>query len=306
LYVLAGAWLLIGIGRFIRDLVHLRRRKLAWLNTLLRFVLILVCTYGIFILFWGMNYRYDRLDGEFNIQPQQFSTPDLTRLCDTLAVRTNGEHLLLAGNDTLPVTHFLSFSQIKAKVPGNYRRISRTQPALTYSFPSLKPSMFGYLMNYAGITGYFNPFTGEGQVNTTPMPVGLPFTACHEVAHQLGFAAEDDANFIGYLVAATSRDPHFRYAANFEMFLYGINALSLREPEVADSLFDTLITKGVRKDYEAVFAFYARFRTPIKPVLNDFYDQYLKANEQAKGIRSYNEVISLLISYVHRYGKLPG
>jgi hypothetical protein len=306
LYVLAGAWFLTGIARFIRNLLHWRRDRLEWLVTLLRFTLIMVCIYGIFMLFWGINYRYNRLYKNFGIRPQEFSVGSLVRLCDTLAARTNGDHRILAGNDTLPAQHFLTFREIKTKVPINYSRLSQTMPELRYAYPNLKPSMFGYLMNYAGVTGYFNPFTGEGQVNTTPMPVSLPFTACHEVAHQLGFAAEDDANFIGYLVAATSPDAHFRYAANFEMFLYSVNALSYRDPHMADSLWNTLITPGVRKDYEADFAFYERFRTSVRPVLNDFYDQYLKANEQTKGIRSYSEVISLLINYVKKYGKIPG
>lgn len=306
LYILASLWLLTGVVRFVRDLLRVKRRKWAWLITLLRFGLIVIIAYTVFMVFWGMNYRYDRLYTDLKVRARPFYTSQIIHLCNTLADRLDRQHRLLAGNDSLPVTDFLTFSEIRARVPVNYSRISHKWPSLHYVFPSIKRSMFGYMMNYAGITGYFNPFTGEAQVNTTPMPAGLPFTACHEVAHQLGFAAEDDANFIGYLVAATSPDLHFRYAANFVMFLYGVHALSLHDPESADSLFETLITPGVKKDYDSYFSFYARYRTSLRPVLNDFYDRYLKANEQEKGIRSYNEVISLLIDYMKRYGEIPG
>lgn len=305
LYILAAIWLLTGIVRFVRDLLQVKRRRWAWVVTLLRFVLIVLVSYTVFMVFWGMNYRYDRLYADMGVRSEPFHLRQVASLCDSLAARLDREHRALAGNDTLPVTQFLSFSQIRQRIPENYRRISRSWPALQYSFPSIKPSMFGYMMNYAGITGYFNPFTGEAQVNTTPMPAGLPFTACHEVAHQLGFAAEEDANFIGYLVAATSPDIHFRYAANFVMFLYGVHALSLRDPASSDSLFETLITPGVKKDYDRYFSFYDRYRTSLRPVLNDFYDRYLKANQQEKGIRSYNEVVSLLIDYMKRHGGLP-
>lgn len=305
IYVLVFAWLLIGVVKFVQLLIQCRKNKTGWLNQLLRFLLILVSAYGIFLVFWGINYRCDRLRNDLSIEVTDFSTTELIGLCDSLAIRTNEAHHILAGNDTTPVEHFLTFREIKNRVPIYYQLVSKSIPELSYNRPSLKPSMFGYLMNYAGITGYFNPFTGEGQVNTTPMPVGLPFTACHEVAHQLGYAAEDDANFIGYLVAASAPDTHFQYAANFEMFLYGINLLSLSDPDKADSLWNQLLTPGVKKDYEAAFAFYEQFRTSVRPVLNDFYDQYLKANEQIKGIKSYNEVIALLIDYVREKGTLP-
>lgn len=305
LYAVAFAWLIIGLFAFVETLIHWKRDKWGWLNLLSKFVLIMTSAYCLFLLFWGTNYRYNRLQTNFGIKVDNFSASDLVRLCDSLALRTNRTHYLLAGNDSLPVEDFLTFREIKAAVPGCYRSAAESFPHLAYKYPSLKPSMFGYLMNFAGITGYFNPFTGEGQVNTTPMPVGLPFTACHEVAHQLGYAAEDDANFVGYLVAASAPDAHFRYAANFEMFLYGINVLSLRHPDVADSLWNTLLTPGVQKDYATNFAFYERFKTPVRPVLNDFYDQYLKANEQIKGIKSYNQVVALLIDFMQKNGSLP-
>lgn len=304
LYVLATIWLVSGLLTFIVRLCRRSTRKGAG-GALLRFGAILVGIYAFFFVFWGANYRYNRLEGTFGLRPGAYSDTALTALCDSLALRVNANHRLVAGNDTAATTDFLSFRTLKSRVVENYRRVAGKNALLAYPHPSLKPSMFGYLMNYAGITGYFNPFTGEGQVNTTPWPGSLPFTACHEVAHQLGFAAEDDANFVGYVVASTSPDPHFRYAANFELFLYGINVLSFREPQMADSLWNHLITPGVRKDYDTDFAFYDRFRTSIRPVLNDFYDQYLKANEQARGIRSYNDVISILINYVRDKGKLP-
>ncbi len=47
-----------------------------------------------------------------------------------------------------------------------------------------------------GVTGYLNPFTNEAQVNTTVPAFLQPFMTCHEIAHQLGFAPEEDANFV--------------------------------------------------------------------------------------------------------------
>jgi len=65
----------------------------------------------------------------------------------------------------------------------------------------VKATLFNLLADYVGFTGYFNPFTAEGQVRTDMPGLELPFVACHETAHMLGFASESEANLIGYLVA---------------------------------------------------------------------------------------------------------
>lgn len=305
IYTVVAVWLVIGLIHFIKYIFRWRKYPFAWLKTLLRFMLIMVAAYGIFLIFWGANYRYERLYMTTGLHGIKYNEEELIQLCKVLSSRLNQVHYQLAASDTLPIKNYLSFSEIKEKVSANYDRISKKRPYLTYIHPSLKPSMFGYIMNYAGITGYFNPFTGEGQVNTTPMPAGLPFTGCHEVAHQLGYAAENSANLIGYLVAATSPNPYFQYSANFVMFLYAINVMSFTRPKEANQLWKTLITPGVKKDYDAYFAFYDRFQTRLKPVLNSAYDQYLRANEQERGIRSYDDVVSLLLDYYRRNGELP-
>ncbi len=69
--------------------------------------------------------------------------------------------------------------------------------------------MYSYLGNYLGFTGYYNPFTGEAQVNTTVPLFVQPFTTCHEIGHQLGYAKENEANFAGYLAAKSSPDAGF-------------------------------------------------------------------------------------------------
>ena len=55
------------------------------------------------------------------------------------------------------------------------------------------------MLSYLGISGIFIPFTCEANVNATLPDWEIPFTACHELAHQRGFAREDEANYVGYL-----------------------------------------------------------------------------------------------------------
>src|SRR5690606_13462997 len=84
----------------------------------------------------------------------------------------------------------------------------------------VKPSVFGYLMQHLGIQGYYNPWTGEAQVNRYLPSFMLPFVICHEMAHQAGIAAEDDANLLSYAVGIMPEDSVFRYSAYFNLWLY--------------------------------------------------------------------------------------
>jgi hypothetical protein len=42
----------------------------------------------------------------------------------------------------------------------------------------------------------------------------------------------------------------------------------------------------------------------FQPVVSDFYDSYLRMNNQPKGIATYNQVIAWLIAYMKKHG--PG
>ncbi len=305
LYILGTLWLLLGVYRFVRKLVLIKKHPFAWLNVIFRFILIVLVVYFVFLVFWGFNYRFDRLYADFGISRGKYSQEALAQLCDTLIQRTNALHMQLAGSDTIATHESTDYEAIRQQAIADYQRMADKNEVFSYDMESIKPSMFGYLMNFAGVTGYYNPFTGEAQINTTPPAVSLPFTTCHEMAHQLGFAAEDDANFISYIITSTSPDLYFRYSANFSLLLYAINALSFRQPELADSLWNTTLSLGVKKDYDVYFDFYREFRTRFKPLLDQAYDQYLKANEQKLGIRSYRGVVALLLSYQKKYGGLP-
>ena len=57
-----------------------------------------------------------------------------------------------------------------------------------------------------GFSGYLNPFTLEAHINSTLPKISLPITIAHEMAHQNGIAAENDANFMGFKQCYTHTD----------------------------------------------------------------------------------------------------
>jgi len=184
-----------------------------------------------------------------------------------------------------------------------YRNAQNQYPYLNYQHADVKQMFFGTIGSYSGFLGYYNPFTGEAQVNTTAPDFVIPFTTCHEMAHQLGYGSESEASFIGYLITKYNNKPEFNYSAYFDLFSYANSELFQRDSIAAKQnvkLLDTL----VKRDY-AVYRKYLRdYRNPIEPLLVKLYGNYLKANNQPKGIESYDEVVAWIVAYYKKYGSL--
>jgi hypothetical protein len=110
------------------------------------------------------------------------------------------------------------------------------------------------VISYLGYSGYYNPFTGEAQVNTT-IPIFLqPFVSCHEIAHQLGYAREDEANFVAYLVAKNSTDQSLKYSAYLDLFIYANRALKEYDSTAAKTI-RLKLSVGVEKDIDELKRF---------------------------------------------------
>jgi Protein of unknown function (DUF3810) len=182
-----------------------------------------------------------------------------------------------------------------------YKKENAAFPFLAMKTRSVKRSLFGFLGNYLGFQGYYNPFTGEAQVNTT-VPLFLqPNIVCHEMAHQAGYAKENEANFVGYLSGRRSPNPCFRYSVYFDLLLYGLLEMQLRDTIRAAAIAKTLHPQ-VKNDIREWQDFRKRHKNPLETVVMWFYGQYLRANNMPSGMATYNEVIAWLIAYYKKEG----
>jgi hypothetical protein len=159
-----------------------------------------------------------------------------------------------------------------------------------------KPVYFSSLMSRLGVSGFYMPFTGEPNFNAGQPDFDLPYVIAHEQAHQRGFAHEDEANFIAFLVCVNSTNPYVRYSG----YLHALNVVGASAgTDKADyyrSLFER-IGEGPRKDMQARAAFWARYEGRARIVAARVNDSYLKANRIPSGARSYSEDIALIIGY---------
>ncbi|HVI48469.1 MAG TPA: DUF3810 domain-containing protein [Chitinophaga sp.] len=294
--VIYAAWIVTAVFFLLNVCYKLIR--LAWAEVgllALKGIHSLLQLYLAFLILWGFNYERNTLLSDTGIVTGAINTQQLYHLSDTLVQLVNAEKAKLG--DTTGVTQTdLSDTAVFHKAITAYEAAALKWPALRYKRPSIKPALFGEWLNYIGTTGYLNPFTNEAQVNTTTPAVLHPFITCHEIAHQLGYAPEEEANFVGYLAATSIPDSRFRYAANFDMFLYSVRQLAYKDTTLARTVWSKAVP-GVKADYKAIIKFYEQYSGKIEDYSAQMYDKYLKANKQEKGIRSYGEVTGWLVAY---------
>ena len=163
-----------------------------------------------------------------------------------------------------------------------------------------KATLFPTLLSYMGFGGYLNPFTHEAQVNTLQPKLRVLTTACHEIAHQWGIAAEDEANYISIKATTASEVAMVRYAGHLLAFQHLVNSLYRADAQQAKAVMDKL-PEGILENISEVRAFWEKYQNPFEVVFDRSYDQYLKANQQQAGIKSYSLVVDLLVDdYINR------
>jgi hypothetical protein len=294
--VIYAAWIITMVIYLLKICYKILKKQWKLLGIhFLKGILALLTVYIIFMLSWGYNYDRNSLEKDLTLEVNDYTTSQLYQLTDTLLQQVNRYKTALG--DTVYATHPGTDSTAMFSLALKaYEVAAEKWPVLQYEHPCIKPSLYGHWLNYMGVGGYLNPFTGEAHVNVTTPGFLHPFTICHEVAHQLGYAPEEEANFVGYLVAGNSPDVRFRYAANFEMFMYSVRQLRRQDTTLAGELWRRTVP-GIRADMRQMRDFYDQYRSPVDDYTAMIYDQYLKANNQEKGIRSYSEVVGWLIAY---------
>jgi hypothetical protein len=291
LFLAIGVFLLL---RFFFRLIKSRFKNL--IPKLLQLTAFISVLYFCFYFFWGFNYFREPLGKNLGFKQANYTTEQLTVITEKIILNFNTIHRKLAKNDSLQVHTPYTQKEIYTKALDGYATISKTYPQLTYTHPSIKSSLMSLLQTYIGTAGYLNPLTGEAHINDLIPKTGTPTTTCHEMAHQLGFAAENEANFIGFLASVSNDDLYFQYSGYRMAFGYTISEIRKRDPVLEKELWKT-VNRGIIKDFRSSAAFWRQYQNPIEPLVKKGYNSYLKANKQSKGVQSYSYVVNLLIAY---------
>jgi hypothetical protein len=286
------------VFKFFRLLFWGKLNRRYFVAALQQGIFIFLFLYVFFNLLWGLNYNRRGIAYQLDLDVKQYSLADLDTLTTVIQNRANyyAGFVTEEQRDSFDTKNRLFKSAVEA-----FNEVAKKYSFLTYKPKSIKPSLFSYLGNYLGFQGYYNPFSGEGQVNTTVPRFLEPYVTTHEIAHQLGYGKENEANFVGFLACRAYNSNAFRYSVYYDMYRYALGEVYSRDTVLAKS-FQQKAHPQVLKDQKEFRDFYRRYRNPIEPIIMWGYGQFLKANNQPAGKRSYNEVVAWLIAYYKKFG----
>lgn len=300
LYAALAIWLLVRLIRWGYRLLSLHQKWACVLAGLNRLLQIGLMGYVFFQLFWGFNYKRSGIASQLSLNPSKYGLQEITLLTNELIDSANFYRRKI-GNKQLPV---MTKQQLIGAAQNAYQTATNQFPFLNHTVQSVKYSLWTPLGDYIGFSGYFNPFTGEAHIRPDLPGILNPFIVCHEIAHQMGYASESEASFVGYLAAKSSQNPYLQYSMYLDLLSYSLNEQYLLYAKTNFSAFESVIQQNkqrmdslVKKDRADIRNFFNARKNVISPISNDLYDQFLKLNEQVAGIDSYNEVIAWLISY---------
>lgn len=179
-----------------------------------------------------------------------------------------------------------------------WARAGELDPRLAGPRPVLRAASASRLMTAAGIAGIYWPFTGEPHVNVLPPQPQRVFSALHEVAHQRGFAREDEANYLAVKVGANSGDRELEYSAALMAFSHLSRSLAVADIQRILGL-NLEADPGVQRDLKAIREFWAapsKTVQTVREVSSKVNDTYLKVQGQSQGVRSYGRMVDLLLA----------
>ena len=257
--------------------------------------------YCLFVLTFASGYRGKTLDEKMGLDRQEVTEKELFEtglwLVSELE-QLEGQVMYDAeGASVMPI----GFDEMTRELRLSYHDLRRDYAFIPYSSGRAKPVAMSRMMSHTQILGVYTFFTGEANVNTNFNDFCTVFTAAHEMAHQRGFAKEDEANMMAFLACRNSRIPYIQYAGNFEMLRYVLSALaSANSPYYTELWFRT--PESARGDQAVYAARFAPYRdSVVGSISGAVNDTFLKL-QGTVGRKSYGLVVDLAVALYRAQG----
>ncbi|MCA1592291.1 MAG: DUF3810 domain-containing protein [Acidobacteria bacterium] len=250
-----------------------------------------------FLLVFGLNYQRQPLAETFGLERREPAVPEIEAISREVVESINRDYAESGASvegergSRMPLTPAQLYEVLEAA----YEREPLLQGSASVAGVSPKPIYLSGLLSRFGISGVYSPFTGEANYNAIQTECDLPFTVAHEMAHQRGFAREDEANFIAFLVCTKASHPFVRYSGYLNA-LRVLGVLRRLAPERYREIV-AAIGEGPRADLKARALFWSRYSGRLSDFGQGINHVYLKVNGVRSGVKNYNEAVWLIIGY---------
>jgi len=257
----------------------------------------------VFLAFWGLNYQRLPLAETLAFDRTPTRAGELESIGLQIVSGVNSNYDLArgaresSGERPVPVTPEAIYRSIER----SFQNETLLGDASRGDFSDPKPLILSRLASWGGVSGFYIPFTGEVTYNEDIPSFDLPMAIAHHKAHQRGYAREDEANFIGYIVCINSTDPFVRYSG----YMYGLKVLGVLSKGNLDRYNElrSRINDGPQADLRERDAFWERMKNPaLGAAARRIFSAYLRVNRVPGGIKNFDEDVPLIIGY---YLKFP-
>lgn len=281
-------WILI-ILLVISGLVLVIFRKMKYGRYILRTAQLLALLYSLFYILWGYNYFRPKIEKRIGWKNPKTDEMIFRSILDSLIIQTNYNYIVIPSSN---------YSKIDMLVEESYRKNS---PELGINYPNgtrrPKRMLLSSFFIKSGVSGYFGPFFNEIHVNYYLLPVDYPFVLAHEKAHQFGITSEAEANLFAFAICITSEDQRLKYSGYQYLLLYFLkDATQMKDYQVYLNKIDSRVRMDLRfrQDY-----YQGKQNKRLSKMQTAANNAYLKVNHIEKGVKNYNQVVSLVITWYY-------
>ncbi len=236
---------------------------------------------------WGYNYFRPAIQTRLGWNDLKPDEAEFRSVFDTIILRANSNYMKVdsSGNAEIDSLVELSFKKNSSVLGIKYPNGSRRN----------KSMIFNSLMDKSGIFGYYGPFFSEVHLTSSSLAFDYPAGLAHEKAHQFGITNEAEANLFSFVICTTSEDQRLRYSGYMTFLINFLNDASQLDDY---HNYTKKIDKRVLHDIFYRLDYYKGLQNKtLDKVQSVAYDAYLKSNNIKSGIKNYNQVVALVISW---------
>ncbi len=261
------------------------RRERSWMYAVVPIVFIAAVVGLWFQLAWGLNYRRVPIRESLSLRVPAADAAALERFAHAAADAARASAGELDRRDAF------SSSRVMADLAPAFARVQQKLGLPVIARPGrAKRSLLDPYFRWAAIDGVTNPFVPETMIVSTLTPAEVHATVAHEWAHLAGYASENEASFVGWLVCLEAGG-----AARYSGWVFAL----LKAAGASPASGATWLQRAgpvVTADIRAMHRRYLGSSPTVRRAASATYDQFLRANRVEGGIRSYDEVLQLMLA----------
>ncbi len=275
-------------------MIILRWKFFRWLGWVLAVCSLLWCLHtGLY----GLNFYASPLSEDLRMEQREIDTEDLKAALSYFRDKAN-ELAAQLPRDEKGDLIFDSFEALAQQAGNGYKNlVSQGESVFAGSTLPVKRLSWADLYTSMGICGVTMAITGEAAVNPQIPAMSLPFVMCHEMAHRMCIAMENDANFAAFLACTANENLQHQYSGYYMAYRYCYNEL-YRHDKAALSEIHSQVNEAFRHDLKAYDSFFARKQNETATkVATTANNAYIQASGDKQGVASYGQVATQLTSW---------